>query len=626
MKSKTSFCNSTAVRKDLTRFAPLWILYTLCLLLGLALLYVNDSNKFWFANNIGEMIHYSSLINLFYAPLVAMLLFGDLYNARMCNALHAMPLKRGCWFGSHVIAGLLFSIIPTAIFCAATAPVLLNTCVVGGCWIALWAFLGMNLTYLCLFGIAVFSVFCAGNRFGMAAVYALLNGGAYIVYFLIDSIYTPMLYGVITPAQLAENLTPVNKLLQSVCVELDAWGKLTQLYGPDVSKIQAHFYLLPEGWLSLGLWTLVGIGFLFLGRLLYGKRNLECAGDIMAFKSLEPVFLICIAVCTAAFGSLFLSMFFGYRQRSLQYLFLICGLVAGWFAGKMFIERTVRVFRFKNWLGLGALTAVLGITLGLAHYDVFGIESWLPNVEDVKSVTFGYSTYRGMSEELTDGKDIEQIIRLQQLALEDRLAAPETYIEMDGRRYYPEEAKELDLLEKANVRFASTLMIHYTMDNGRLIQRQYNIWADGEEGEIVNEYLSRWEVVSNAGYYNELIEIATTGETVNKVQISAISINGNPVPEEFCTQADIDALVAAIKADCEDRTMTQRSAFHTGHFEFTYEDGTPGVSRSFWIEFGGENFSSGSFNVFPDSENTLNWLRERGLLTYTVHPENVFNG
>ena len=239
----------------------------------------------------------------------------------------------------------------------------------------------------------------------------------------------------------------------------------------------------------------------------------------MAFKTLEPVFLICIAVCTAAFGTLFLTMFFGYRQRSMQYLFLICGLVAGWFAGKMFIERTVRVFRFKNWLGLAALSAVLGITVGLAHYDVFGIESWLPAVEDVKSVTFGYSTYRGMSEELTNEADIRQVIRLQQLALEDQLEEPDTYIEVDGRRYYHEEAKEMDLPEQANIRYATTLMIHYTMDNGRLIQRQYNIWADGEEGEIVNEYLSRWEVVSNAGYYNELIEIATTGETVTRLRL-----------------------------------------------------------------------------------------------------------
>ena len=626
MKSKTSFCNGIAVRKDLTRFGPLWILYTLCLLLGMAMMYVNDTNKFWFANNMAELIHYSAIINLFYAPLVALLLFGDLYNTRMCNALHAMPLKRGCWFGSHVIAGLLFSIIPTAVFCALSVPLLMNTCVIGGGWIALYTFLGMNLTYLCFFGIAVFSTYCAGNRFGMAAVYALLNGGAYIVYFLIDSIYTPMLYGVITPTELANNLTPIYKLTQSACVELDAWGRLTQLYEDDLTKIQANFWMLPKGWLNLGLWALVGLGFMILGRLLYSRRKLECAGDTMAFRVLEPMFLICIAVCSAAFGTLFLQMFFGYRMEVLVYLFLTCGLAAGWFAGKMLIERTVRVFRLKNWLGLAALGAVLAATIGVTHFDIFGIESRIPNPEEVKSVTFGYSEYRGMSQELTEEADIAQVIRLQELALEDRLEDSGSYAIIDGNLYYDWEIKELGLQDQASYRYSSTLRIIYTLHNGRTIQRLYNIWADGEEGAIVNEYLSRWEVVSYAGYYNELTLPTPTEEYAAITPIDSFSINGGPAPEEYCTNAEINSLIAAIKADCEDRTMTQRAAFHTGHFEFVYDDGTAGTSRAFWIEFSGENYSSGSFNVFPDSENTLNWLRERDLLTYTVHPNNAFNG
>lgn len=619
MKSKTSFCNGTAVGKDLTRFAPLWILYSLCLVLGLALLYFNDNNKFWFANNIAELIHGSSLINLFYAPLVAMLLFGDLFNSRMCNALHAMPLKRGCWFGSHIVAGLLFNLIPTAIFCALSAPLLARTCVVGGGWIALYAFLGMNLNYLCFFGLAVCSVFCAGNRFGMAAIYALFNGGAFIFYFFIDTIYTPMLYGVVTPVTLAELLTPVSRLAQNVCLEMDAWGDLTQRYGADLDAIQAHFWLLPEGWIRLGIWTAVGILFMLLGRLLYAKRNLECAGDAMAFKGFEPLFQICISVCAAAFGTLFLTMFFGYRQRDLQYLFVGCGLVMGWFAGRMILQRTVRVFRLKNWLGLAALTAVLAGTLALAHFDVFGIETWMPNPEDVRSVTFGYSTYRGMSEELTDKEDIARVIRLQELALEDRLEESDTYVLVDGLPVPTWEAKEFGLPEDAEIRYSSNLMIYYTMNNGRVVQRNYTIWCDGEEGSIVKEYLSRWEVVSYASYYQELAATTIPGETPPQGLI--LNINSYPYS---VTEADVDSLLAAIQADCDARTMTQRSSFHNGHFEYVNEYGEEISTRSFWVEFSGYNSKSGSFNVFPDSENTLNWLKSRNLLEYDVILDNTY--
>jgi len=35
MKSRTSFCNKTLLRKNIARFAPLWGIYLLCLLIGL---------------------------------------------------------------------------------------------------------------------------------------------------------------------------------------------------------------------------------------------------------------------------------------------------------------------------------------------------------------------------------------------------------------------------------------------------------------------------------------------------------------------------------------------------------------------------------------------------------------
>lgn len=629
MKSKTSFCNGTVLRKNLTRFAPVWILYTLCLLLGMAMMYFSDDDSFWFASNMGELIQYSSIINLIYAPLVAMLLFGDLYNTRMCNALHAMPLTRSCWFGTNVISGLLFSLIPTGIFCILSVPLLMGTCVVGGSWIALWTFLGMNLTYLCFLGIAVFSVFCAGNRFGMAAMYALLNGGAFVAWFLIDTIYTPMLYGVVTPTTLLENLTPVYKLTQSVCVELDSYHDLMELYQHDLLNMTANFWLLPEGWMTLGVWALVGVAFMVAGLLLYRKRKLECAGDAMAVKVLEPVFQVCFAVCTAAFAAIFLQLFFGRSEvEALQTVFLICGLIAGWFAAKMIIERTVRVFRMKNWLGLAVLTAVLAVTMGLNYHDALGIESWVPSAEEVKSVTFGYSSYRGMSEELTDKDDIEAVIRLQQLALEDQVTSGGQYPIIDGEVKHQTAvqtmtSEEFDALEFRN---ASVLYIYYEMENGRTVQREYFIWCDGEEGDIVNEYLSRWEVVRVAGYYGELV-VTSMGEIgADEDAYTSINIVGKPIPEEYCTPGEVESLLEAIKADCENRTMTQKASFHTGHFEHTEEDGSVRDTRSFWLEFAAGSGRNGSFYVFADSENTLNWLRERNLLTYEVFPDNGYDG
>jgi len=622
MQSKTSFFNGTVFKKNMTRFAPLWLVYTLCLLLGMVLMYMEGGMVFWFGNRMGEMIHLSSLINLVYAPLVAILLFGDLYNSRMCNALHAMPMKRSCWYGTNVITGLVFSLLPTAIFCGLSIPLLLHTYVVNGWQIALWTFLGMNLTYLCFFGIAVFSALCVGNRFGMVAMYAILNSGAYVAYFLIDSIYTPMLYGVVTPSALAENLTPISNLIEAACLELDSYNELLHLFRDQPEKMVANYHLLAEGWITVAIWAVVGTVFLLLGSWMYKGRKLECAGDTMATKALEPVFQVCISLCAAAFFSLFLNMFFGVRLReNWQYLFLGSGLLVGWFAGRMLIERTVRVFRFKNFLGLAALTAVLAGTLAMTHYDVFGIETWKPAVEDVKSVTFGYSSYRGMSEELTEDADIAQVIRLQELAIQDRVEQQGSHVIIDGERVHAGDLDKDARTDKAYV-YSTTVYIYYQMENGRQISREYIVWGDGETGKIVNEYLSRWEVVKRASFQMENV-METTASIERDGPAQAVRVNGELVP---CTDEEMDSLLEAIKADCDARTMTQRETFHSGHFQWVNGNGDREYFRSFWVDFYTKEGTSGDFYVFADSENTLKWLMDRDIIDFTVHPENGYDG
>ena len=623
MRSRTSFCNGPLLRKNMARFAPLWLLYTLALLLGMALMYSETDSYFWFASNMGELIPMGSLINLFYAPTVAMLLFGDLYNGRMCNGLHAMPLKRKTIFGTDLVSGLLFSMVPTGIFCAASVPLLMNTCIVDAWMIAPWVFLGMNLSFLCFFGIAVFSAMCVGNRFAMIAIYALLNGGAFMTYFLVDTIYTPMLYGVVTSSSLLEMLTPVAQLMEAACLEVESYfGVLSRFSGRE-SEMQAAWFMHPEGWMTQGIWAAIGAGFLLLGWLLYRKRKLECAGDTMATKALEPVFQIAVSVCGAAGFSFFTTIFLGTLEGTIQYLFLGAGLVVGWFGGRMLLERTVRVFRWKNFLGFALLTAALAGTLAMTHYDVLGIETWVPEVEDVKSVTFGYSSYRGMSEELTEDADIAEVIRLQELALEERLETFGAHVILDGQRVFGGYLDKDARMDKDYV-YSATIYIDYTLESGREVSREYIIWGDGETGEIVNEYLSRWEIVRNGSYFEET-EVAAIDSLENS-GYTRLYIMGREIPMEHEGKEAIESLLEAIRADCEDRTMTQRETFHTGHFRMVNEVGETEYFRSFWVQFVTASGKSGEFYVFADSENTLKWLMERDLIDFAVHSENGYAG
>ena len=133
------------------------------LLLGMILM-TRDDLDYWFAANLAQLTHAMCVINLVYAAVAAQLLFGDLYGSRMCNALHALPIRRETQFGTHILSGLLFSLIPTAVFAVACLPVLSFSIVVEAWKLSLLWFVGTNLRYWFFFTLAVLSMLCAGSR------------------------------------------------------------------------------------------------------------------------------------------------------------------------------------------------------------------------------------------------------------------------------------------------------------------------------------------------------------------------------------------------------------------------------------------------------------------------------
>ncbi len=622
MKLRTSSFNKTVFKKNMIRFAPAWLLYTLCLLLGMVLMYTNDSGpntqNFWFASRMGSCVQYLSLVNLFWAPLAAMLLFGDLFNSRMCNALHAMPIRRECFFVTNVVSGLAFSALPTFIMALCALPLLVQTCVVDAWQIAFWFFLGTNLSYICFFGIAVFSAFCVGSRFSMGLVYALINGGAFLAYWLVDTLYTPMFYGVITPERLSILLTPIANMLDTSFVEVESYMELRELFAGRLEEMTASYWLT-ENWGSLVAYALAGVVFAAIGLLLYRGRDLECAGDMVAFKVLEPVFVVLFAVFGATAAQFMVYLFLG--SRGLNNLFLAAGLVAGWFAGKMLVARSTHVFRFKNWLGLAALSAVVALSLAAAHFDVFGIEDWMPKAENVESATIGLHAGDWRAVDVTQKEDIENLIRLHEIALVEKRENSGSYPEdetatlVDGKGWCTPDGEKYE----GEFYSVSGLYITYHLENGRKVQRYYKIRVDDEVRTLVSEYLSRWESISVGSYHFD-------DGVLDLDNLHSISIHDEQVPKEYVTRQDVEALMAAIRADCEARNMTQNEYFHNGHFYGENEEGNPVYSRTLWLSIHAEN-SGFSVNFYADSENVLRWCRERNLLNqWTVSDKNIYGG
>lgn len=630
MKSKTSFFNKTVFKKNLTRFAPVMAVYTLCLILGLMMLYQSNEKMgrtFWFASRMGECIQVMGLVNLFFAPLSAMLLFGDLYSPRMCNALHAMPMRRETLFLTNVVSGLLFSMIPTAVMALLSVP-LLNATVVKNAWqIALLWYAGTNLQFITFFGVAIFSVFCTGNRFAMAVVYAVLNGGAFILYYIIDTLYTPMLFGVVTPDGWVNLLTPVANMTNGAYVAVEDFHQLSlRFYGRE-SEMVAAFSVDGGKFTSLLIYAAVGIVFAIVGLLLYRKRDLECAGDAIAFPILQPLFQLVCAVGIGTLAVMSVESFLGYTvdvTPAMMYLLLFCGGTAGWFGGKMLLKRTTRVFQLRSWVGLGLLTAAVAVTLVATHFDVLGIEDRIPDVEDVSSVSLNDN-----GTELTDEEDIRRITTLHAMALEDRIEDygyyPLAYIqrreEKEKHPVMPEGGfvyGEGGYNEDGQMLTADTITLCYKLKNGRTMTRNYNIWANLDEGKIVSEYASRWDVVwkqARYGYQDDF----------DPADITSINIGSVTLHEYQITPELVESLLAAIKADCDERTMTQRESYHQGYFlEYDQYNEELYKTKCLNISLWGENdmyFTGAYLSVFADSAHTLEWMRTHDCLTEEVVEE-----
>ena len=612
MQSRTSFFNGAVFRKNLTRFAPVMALDTLLLVIMIMLAWSRpgENRGYYFIDQVSRLISTMGFVNLIYGAVVAQLIFGDLFNSRMCNALHAMPLRRECWFVTNVASGLVYSLIPTAVATLVLLPLLTKTIFAGAWKLAFLFFLAANLEFICMFGLAVFSVMMVGSRITMVAGYGLLNFGAPICYWLVDSVYTPLLYGVITPSGLAEKLFPLQYMNQNL-VETDASG-IFDSFGRILTGVQAT-YSLTEGWRSLWWLALAGIVFTLAALIVNKHRSLECAGDAVCSRKLIPVFQVLSALFVAVAADFFLTELVGLgeNQEVLKYVLLFSGLLVGWFAGKMLVERSARVFQLRSFVGLGILAAVLAASMGLTKLDVLRLDERLPAQEDIESVGLDYN-----GATFTDSSDIAKVLQLNKLVLEDRLPYNQgnafvlengDYVSIqDSQAAYWQEGDPIP-----QQRLRDDLTLRYTLKDGRVIRRKYSFWVDSQQGQIAKSLLSRWEAVSTRYTYVNGEKKETLSLLLNEVDDFYCSL-GSGRNRDF-TREQAESLIQAIQADCQAETMAQRPQYHDGIFKYLNYEGTPSEDDCIYLSLSCENYGW-SISIYPDSANTVRWLRDNGYL------------
>lgn len=598
MKSRTSSFNPTVFKKDLTRFAPAWGVYLIFLLLVLVAA-AGDGGDYYRTRNMGDFIVIMAWVNLFYACVVAQLLFGDLYNSRLCNALHAMPVTRESWFVTHSAAGAAFSLIPNLVIAVLAVP-MLN---LGAGWpsIPLW-FGASILQYVFYFGIGVLCVMLSGNRLGQLALYAIINFASMLDYWLASNIYEPLLHGIQFDGEVFYPLCPVLEISQlGDLIVIDSERILDEF--DNFMYYEIHGVAPGEGWGYMALCAAVGIVALLGALALYRKRKLECAGDFVAFSKTEPAVLVLVTIFAGGFFHLFGELF----GMDIQYVLLFAGMVVGFFACRMLLERTTRVFRKDTILDCGSILLLFALTLAITAWDPAGITRYMPETSEIESITFSdsYSLYRHSENDytVTEAADIEAILAVHADCI-------------DG------DAKRIDELHPDSYNLLS-VRLEYKLKNGKTVNRFYDVYPPSEAGQMLKGYFTTPECV--LGFPAE--QAPQMAQYIFSFYTDAKESNIHDLEG-----LDMEALLEAIVADCEAGNMAQFSGYHypTNYDLLGYPvEEIDNVIA--WLEIGWDHeqiettqqgytdaygiISYTSLRVYRSCANTLRWLEDNNLLT-----------
>lgn len=417
MRSKTSFFNLTIFKRSISRFWPIWALYAFAWLLAMPIHFL--SVPYGDTANLGKLANdYITALGVYagviggacMAIAAAMAVWSFLYSARSAHGIACLPLRReGVWC-SAMLAGLV--------------PALAIYLIVGLLTLLVWPygatysifpavlrwFGQVTLTYFFFYSFATLCAMLTGNIVILPLVYGVLNFVAVGVEVLLREVFSQFVYG------LDVGLDSITTRYFSPAI-----GYLFDLNGLFYdNEVQGTAHI----WRTVWLYALVGLVMLVGALLLYRKRRMETAGDVVAVQVLKPVFRWCMAIGNGlALSSLMFAIFYfdsgarGQGAFPFTVCFLLVGAVIGWFGAEMLIRKRFHVFTRQRWVGCGLVCLVLLVLMVGMKLDLFGVERRIPESSRVESVSIRAD---GVSAKLTTDEGIEAARALHKAILDDR--------------------------------------------------------------------------------------------------------------------------------------------------------------------------------------------------------------
>ncbi len=468
MKSKISFFNAGLFRSTLRRFWPLWTIHFAGWLLFLPVLTLmnnfgpNRSTDFIFA--ICESAVFASpIIAFIMAILAAMAVFSFMYSSRSTGLIASLPVSREAIFGSTWLGGVFVIVGSNLVIALLTFLFSLGaTTSAALAFKAVCIWLGVySMQFILFYGIASLTAVMTGSIAVLPILYIIFNFLVVGMEAIIRLDFSCLIWGMSNGSFdcVLDFLSPLFYMVGSFVPDVeyntpyvaDTLGSL--LDRECVAVTYSH-------WLPTVIYCLVGLIFSAAALMVFRKRRMESAGDVVAVRCMHPVFKYGVTVCSALCGGLLLYtvLFALFESRSASVFIMILSMIIfafiGYFGAKMLLEKSFHVFR-GSWVGFIVVCCLCAVFTLCCDLDVCGIGAYVPKEGSIKSITV---YQRGPVEDPAIIENYRQ--------LHEKIVS------------YKDEYEHIVYSDDTE-----SIMFEYELKNGRTVSREYTLPMDDENVE-----------------------------------------------------------------------------------------------------------------------------------------------
>ena len=573
MTSKTSCFNSGLMRRSLLKGAPLWGLWLLLWLLAMPvnMLTRQDLAPFELTQYLYSFLAVIGTFGVFFYGLaVAWFQFAWLYRTRSAYHYASLPIRRETQFVSRYLAGLLFHLGPalavTLLTMAAGAAKGENVVLPALIFLAC-----STLMFLFYYSLAVFCAHLTGHVAAMPVLYLIANFLAPVLEYVLLLVADALIFGL----SASQHLWPLWLSPLYYCLNRNVFSmEWLNRGGVTIGYVFT-------GWKPVLLFGAAGLVLAILAFLLFRRRRMESAGDVIAVSWLKPVFRYGVTLCCGlTLGMIIATLILNSSQIHFGTL-LVCILfasVVGFLAAEMLLEKTIRVFCKKNFLRLGGALVAMTLVLLACRYDIFGFTRYVPKADEVVSVSLDGG------KAVANSTVIEKTIALHQ--------------EIVANRHEVEENRGS---------FRAYRITYYLKDGGR-VERYYRLPVGDYSDPDPSSLGYRVEVLEN----DPTVLLENYFFTSDQIRLDSVSVEYysrefNTYDQISLTAAQEETLVAAMRKDVSLGTLGKTGFLAEDwvagnvsvYLQYTYQDGTLDRGETLYVT--------------PEATHTLEALRELGL-------------